>query len=504
MNRTHRLSQASLLTLALLCAAPALAPPALAGPDVVPAAERLRDAFGNGTSEEVRVDALAEVSGAAAAAADAEIVDLVAAALRDRSVSVRRAAIDALGAIDRPDALLQLHALYRRDERLRRDEETFVRLLRAIGRKGDASSVAVLTDDIFDRATIRTAAARVHGLGRIRTDASLEALFRLAMNEGAGSRRREATDGGGGTAIDRDFRLSIAALTGVELEPDRTAWQRWWTDNRKTFHVAPDRPDLPASLVALWEEYWGERWYADRPAPPPARTGPPGVLRANPSAAQVAEAVAALEAAFGPEGDAPARVLAITTYAGVLHEDVVVAAAKGLDDSDDAVRLATIDVFGWVLRGDALKQLHRLYRRDQALRADEVLFSRLLQAIGRHGDASSLDVLEDHPFDRLTLASGKARILGIARIRDARSVDLLIEGLRLAGGDPRGSRSGAPRFMDDFSLGLAVLTGEDLGPSKDAWESWAREHRRFAPAPARPPLSAPLRAAWAEYWNENY
>ena len=104
------------------------------------------------------------------------------------------------------------------------------------------------------------------------------------------------------------------------------------------------------------------------------------------------------------------RVVAISTYGGLADDDVVALVARGLTDPDDEVRLTAIDTLGWLPRPDALKRLHRLYRRDTKLREDEVLFSRLLQAIGRHGDRSSLEVLKDHPFDHLTLASGKARI----------------------------------------------------------------------------------------------
>ncbi len=493
--RRRRRPPAIFLAFALL-----FAHAAAARSDAAQTAQLLRDAFADGTSEEVRVDALAEARGVA----DPTVVRLVADALRDRSVTVRRAAIGALGAIEHPDALKELHGLYRRDEKLRKDEETFVRLLRAIGRKGQPGSVEDLADDFFDQATVRTAAARIHGLGRIRTDASLEALFKLTTKAGGASRRRRSSGEFGGTPADPVFRLSIAVLTGRDLGIDRADWQAWWRDHRRTVHVAKERPNLSPALVAEWEEYWGERYYVDRPPPPPPRIGPPMTLVERPTPEDVDEAVGALREAFSSRGDAKTRVLALGAFGGVLHEDVVAAVAKGLGDDDDEVRLLAIDVLGWTPRADALKQLHRLYRRDTKLREDELLFSRLLQAIGRHDDRSSLDVLKDHPFDHLTLASGKARILGIARVREARSVELLMKGMRLAGGDPRGSRSNSPRFMDDFQLGLSVLTGEDLGPSRDAWESWWRDHKGFVPAAVRPPLPKPLRAAWEEYWNESY
>ena len=493
--RRRRASPLAFLALAIL-----LAGSAAAAPDAAHAAQRLLDAFKDGTAEEERIDALAEAKGVL----DPRVVALVADALRDRSVTVRRGAIDALGAIDDPEALQQLHRLYGRDEKLRKDEETFVRLLRAIGRKGQPSSVAILVDDVFDQVTVRTATARIQGLGRIRTDESLAALFELTTKAGGRSPRRSRAGEDSGTPVDRALRLSIAVLSGQELEVDRAVWQRWWSENRKTFHVEKERPVLSASLVAQWEQYWGERYYAGQAPPPAPLLGPPVAIDVNPARDDVDEAVAALREAFSPGEAAMTRVVAISTYGGLADDDVVALVARGLTDPDDEVRLTAIDTLGWLPRPDALKRLHRLYRRDTKLREDEVLFSRLLQAIGRHGDRSSLEVLKDHPFDHLTLASGKARILGIARIRDPRSFGLLVRGMRLAGGDPRGGRSGSPRFMDDFAVGFSVLTGEELGPLAAEWEAWGRANPDFVPGAARPALSAPLRAAWEEYWNEAY
>lgn len=477
----------------------AWAGPAGAADDADAVRRQLKDAFAQGTAEELRVDALA----AAAGVADDGVVDLVADALRDRNLAVRRAAIDSLGATESARALKALQDLYRRDEKLRKDEDTFVALLRAIGRKGDPSSVEVLTDDVFDHITLRTARARIHGLGRIRTDDSLEALFKLTTLSGGGGRRPRSDRGGSGTVVDPDFRLAIAVLTGKDLGPARADWSKWWQDNKRKFKVAKDRPDLPAPFVGQWETYWGEKWYADRPPPPPPRMGPPFVVVPDASAEDVAAGVADLKEAFAPGRTPNERIDAIMTNAGLGHADVAAAVAKGLSDRDDGVRLAAIDALGWMKAPEALKQLHRLYQRDHELREDEVLFARLLQAIGRHGTASSIEVLKDDPFDHLTLASGKARILGLARIRETKCVEVLMKGMRLGGGDPRGSRAGAPRFMEDFRLALAVLTGQDFGASKDAWEAWWRdEGKSFRVAAARPQIPAELETAWVAYWSE--
>ena len=221
--------------------------------------------------------------------------------------------------------------------------------------------------------------------------------------------------------------------------------------------------------------------------------------------ADVEEAVAALKQAFSSKGDADTRKLAIDNYGGLAHADVVAAVMKGLDDPDEGVRLAAVDTLGWVPLPEALKALHRLYRRDKALRENEVLFARLLQAIGRHSDRSSIEVLKDNPFDHLTVASGRARILGLGRIREVKSIESLIAGMQLTGNDARGRRAGQPRHADDFRLALASLTGQDHGLTKDAWITWWRDAKNgFKIATERPQLNGELTAAWESYWNEKY
>jgi HEAT repeat protein len=477
----------------------ALAGGVAASPPDDAAVKNLRAAFADGTAEELRIEALEE----SAAIEDPAIVDEIAKALRDRNVEVRRAAIDALGKNKHPDALRELHALYRRDEKLRKDEETFVRLLQAIGRKGAPASVEVLSSDVFDHITLRTARARVMGLGRIRTKDSVETLVKLSRLSGGDTRRRVQSQTDARAIIDRDFRLSLAVLTGQDLGNDRGEWSRWWNDNKSKLQVAPERPALEAPFVKQWEEYWGEP-YGSAPKSA-ANVAAPMVVTKNPLKEDVEIAVAALKEAFSSKGDADARTLAIDQYGGLADPDVVAAVGKGLDDPDDGVRLEAIDTLGWVPLPEALKALHRLYKRDKALRENEVLFARLLQAIGRHSDRSSIEVLKDNPFDHLTVASGRARILGLGRIRDVRSVESLIAGMQLAGSDARGRRTGQPRHGDDFRLALASLTGEDLGPTKDAWITWWRGAKSgFKVAPERPPLSSDLETAWVSYWNEAY
>jgi hypothetical protein len=167
------------------------------------------------------------------------------------------------------------------------------------------------------------------------------------------------------------------------------------------------------------------------------------------------------------------------------------------------VQIAAIDALGWAKGRNALRQLHRLYNRDKDLSDKEEVFAALLKAIGRHGDKSSLEVLSDSPFKGLTVESGRARILGIGNIRETRSLEELVKGLRLAG-EPRRGRTKDPVFLEDFRLAFAVLTGVDLGPSREAMDAWWRDHKGFKVSPDRPPLPPPLQEKWARYWGEPY
>lgn len=142
----------------------------------------------------------------------------------------------------------------------------------------------------------------------------------------------------------------------------------------------------------------------------------------DPSPGVVKGAVEALDAAFKGK-DTAAQISAIRSQGGVNANDVVHALAKGLRSKDDGVRIETIHALGWHPGKEALKQLHRFYRREGKLIADdEDVFAALFKAVGRHGDPSSLTVLGDHPFKGLTPKVAEARILGIANIREKKSV----------------------------------------------------------------------------------
>jgi hypothetical protein len=229
----------------------------------------------------------------------------------------------------------------------------------------------------------------------------------------------------------------------------------------------------------------------------------------DPSPGVVKGAVDALDAAFKGK-DTAAQISAIRSQGGVNANDVVHALAKGLRSKDDGVKTETIHALGWHPSKEALKQLHRFYRREGKLIADdEDVFAALFKAVGRHGDPSSLTVLGDHPFKGLTPKVAEARILGIANIREKKSVESLMKGMRLTTEETGGRRARSvetrSRGMRYFRPALCVLTGEDMGEMDEDWQRWWRENKnKFRMAEKRPPVPADVQAYWESYWGVSY
>ena len=69
--------------------------------------------------------------------------------------------------------------------------------------------------------------------------------------------------------------------------------------------------------------------------------------------------------------DTAAQISAIRSQGGVNADGVVHALARGLRSKDDGVRIEAISALGWHPSKEALKQLHRLYRRERKLLADD-------------------------------------------------------------------------------------------------------------------------------------
>ena len=438
---------------------------------------------------------------AAVGVADPEVIRLVAKGLRSKSTAVMAAAIDALGRTRHKKALQQLHSLYRRDRDLGENEDLFALLLKSIGRHGDASSIKILVDNPFRHLTTASGTARIMGLSNIRDKNSVEELIK-ATRKGGGSKRGRQSQWR--NVFREQFRVAMMVLTGVDQGTDRESWQAWWRKNKDKFKMAAERPIVPTDVSDYWEQYW-QKAYNKGGKPKPPRLAPPFERVAYPSPAQVNAAEEQLKSAY-KDGNEALIVSTIEATAGIMDDRIVRLIARGMRMKNKHIRLEAITMLGWMKHPEGLKQLHRMYRRNKDLSKQEQVFAELLKAIGRHGSASSIEVLKSDPFKNLTLWSGRARIYGLANVRETRSVVTLMKGLRLTGTSRRrGSTDPGARFMDAFRVALAVLTGTDQGESKEAWEKWWKENKRsFRVQAERPKVPDQVRLKWEAYWREPY
>ncbi len=459
------------------------------------ATRKLEAALRDGGEEE-RVEAIR----AAARVSDDGIARLLAKAMRDPARAVRREAIEALGWNPAPEALKALTNEYWKNTALRDDDELFALLLKSIGRHGDPKSIVVLIDTPFRSLTLANGTARLMGLGNIRSAESVKALVDLSKRAG-GEKGKGEGEGNWPHTYGPPFRVALAVLTGQDYGTSRAAWQKWWQENGKKFQMAPERPPAPSDVAQSYERYWDVPSGAAAETAAFAAGGSPYGWIETPTKEQEKAAADELKAAYASDRDEEI-IAAIEATAKVNDEEVIRLIAKGLSRRSP-VQIAAIDALGWSKSRSALRQLHRLYHRDKDLSKKEDVFGALLKAIGRHGDKSSLEVLFDSPFKGLTVESGRARILGIANIRETRSLEDLVKGLRLAG-QPRGGRTKDPVFLEDFRLAFAVLTGVDCGPSREAMDGWWRENKGFKVSETRPPLAPPLKEKWERYWGVPY
>lgn len=179
--------------------------------------------------------------------ADAEVARLLGRAARDKEPVVQMAAIQSLRWQGIPEALKELHALVRSEKSLRKDPASFARLLQAVGQYGDASSIAILADDVSAQTDAPVLRARILGLGQIRTAAAVEALIQIVKISGASKVQN----------LMPDLRLALTRLTGIDKGQSQALWQEWWNEQRAKFRVDPAPPDLARELQARWDEYWG-------------------------------------------------------------------------------------------------------------------------------------------------------------------------------------------------------------------------------------------------------
>jgi hypothetical protein len=239
-----------LLALALLALAPAAqdpTPPPAPPPEQVQAAvEALEEAFSQGEAGE-RVRAIEAGAGIAAA----EVVQAIARGLDDKEASVRTAALSALRYQAHPSALEALHAAYRKAARKKIEDKELAELILAIGQHASASSFELLSGGALDRTREHSTRARIRALGRVRDPRAVEELIALMNKAGRGR-------GGAGGLFERDFRLSLWALTGTDEGAARESWMRWWNDHKRTLTLPEEIAVEPRQLAVQWRALWSE------------------------------------------------------------------------------------------------------------------------------------------------------------------------------------------------------------------------------------------------------
>jgi HEAT repeat protein len=230
------------LVLALSLAFPAFDGPAPADPKRVEAVvTELDTAFKSGKPED-RVRAIR----AGMDVLDGKVVDGIARGLKDDDPTVKRAAVEALGRMNHPQALDALHSFVKSNrDALQKDEELYPATLRAIGRHGSPTSIDLLLDDPFSQRTYAAVRARILGLGNIRSEKAVAAIFELLSKVGVNQADRHMDD----------VRLALVHLTGVDNGKDPQLWTKWWRD-QKNYEIPKTEPELKRLDRAAWNEYW--------------------------------------------------------------------------------------------------------------------------------------------------------------------------------------------------------------------------------------------------------
>jgi len=213
-----------------------------------------------------------------------------------------------------------------------------------------------------------------------------------------------------------------------------------------------------------------------------------------PSRKEIDEAVAALRAAFAQK-DPELRITALNDHR-VPAPEIVSFQAQGLRSKDLKIKQAALEALRFTDHKDALRLLHKECKRNSSLRTHEQLGPLLFKAIGQHADPSSITLLRDKIYSGQSRELVRARLFGLANIRDRKSLETLIELLRGA------KIEVVKRYGRDLRLCLMQLTGVDRGESPDRWREWWSENKRGFELPEKAPLMPlELQRAWDSYWG---
>lgn len=225
-------------------------------PDPAAAIERLQTTF----ADKDPGRALAAVEACGRIAND-DVVKQVAKGLSHKEPLVQRAVLQALRHNSQPAALTALLAAAG-SEKLLADDKVAADYYLALGQKGDAKALPVLTKGLHVDRGSEVTGARILAIGHIRSPQSVAELMQM-LKSGGGGRR-----GGGGNPHMKDLRLALAALTGEDFGGDATAWIQWWADHDNGYKLPAHEGQLPKGLARTWETTWRD------PASAPTKPAP--------------------------------------------------------------------------------------------------------------------------------------------------------------------------------------------------------------------------------------
>lgn len=238
---------AAALTLLPQAAPPRSDEPAVPSPaEVKIAVEELKAAFKKGGAEE-RVAAIKEHS----KVIDGKVVDGIAKGLKDKEVTVKLAAIEALRWMPHPGSLKSLHKSLEKDKKIRKDARLYAALVKAIGQHGSPDSIDPLMDGALAASPAPVSIARIYSLGHIRDIRSVEALMKILQSTGGAGKQ-----GQGKQPFMDKFAVSLEVLTGEKFGAKEEVWLKWWRKSKKTFEVNPKPGKLTPQSQKIWTKYW--------------------------------------------------------------------------------------------------------------------------------------------------------------------------------------------------------------------------------------------------------
>lgn len=215
-----------------------------------------------------------------------------------------------------------------------------------------------------------------------------------------------------------------------------------------------------------------------------------------PSKEEVAAAVKTLKAGLASK-EPSERNAALLAASSVVHADVVKVVASALGDEVPAVRDFTLDLLSKIEDPSALTALHAFAKRNRRTLPDQPeLYALVLKCVARHGDPSSIELLKDKPFECDEHAVLRARILGLANIRDKRAVEALFDLMTKA------DRRKVTPYMGELQLAFNVLLGVDVGKNQDRWRDWWNDNKKTYVLPeVMPKLPNDALVTWQSFWG---